>query len=49
MLDFKEELRKFKPILEIDHIEEAIQSNEVKDILDLLTQITKNIESKPKE
>ncbi|NLM12414.1 MAG: hypothetical protein GX209_01525 [Epulopiscium sp.] len=48
MLDFKEELNKFKPILEVDRIEETIQSNEIKDVLDLLTQITKNIESKPK-
>ncbi|NLK97193.1 hypothetical protein [Defluviitalea saccharophila] len=48
MLDFKEELNKFKPILEVDRIEEALQSNEIKDVLDLLTHITKTIESKPK-
>lgn len=46
MLDFKEELNKFKPALEVDNIEEVIQSNEIKDMVDLLTYITKNIESK---
>ncbi|WP_162838870.1 hypothetical protein [Defluviitalea phaphyphila] len=44
MIDFKEELKKFKPSLEIDSIEETIKSNDIKDIIDLLTYISKNIE-----
>lgn len=48
MFDFREELNKFKPSLEVDHVEEVIKSNEIKDMLDLLTHIAKNIESKSK-
>ncbi|NLK21584.1 MAG: hypothetical protein GX308_05780 [Epulopiscium sp.] len=46
MIDFKEELRKFKPALEVDGIEEVIKSNEIKDMIDLLTHITRNLEIK---
>lgn len=46
MINFQEELSKFKPALELDHIEETIQSNEIKDMIDLLTYIAKTIESK---
>lgn len=49
MLDFKEELKKFKPHLEIENVEEVIKSNEITDMIDLLTYIAKNIESKSKK
>lgn len=36
MIQFDKELEKFKPILEIDHIEEHIGNEEIKDMIDLL-------------
>lgn len=41
MINFKEELLKYHPILEIDNIENAIHSSETKDMLDILTHISK--------
>jgi hypothetical protein len=38
MIDFDEEIKKFKPSLEIGDVEEAIYDTEMKDVLDLLTQ-----------
>lgn len=42
MLDFKKELEKFKPINEIDDIEESIANDELQDIMDLLKEVGKN-------
>lgn len=36
MIQFEKELEKFKPVLEINHIEEHIANEEIKDIIDLL-------------
>ena len=36
MFDFKKEINRFKPILEIDDVENSINTNEVQDIMDLL-------------
>lgn len=36
MLDFNKEIKKFKPSLEIDHIEQDIQNNPIEDLLDIL-------------
>lgn len=41
MFDFKKEVAKFKPILEIDEIEKSIHNNEVHDMMDLLKDINK--------
>lgn len=41
MINFKEELQKYEPILEIDEIESAIHSNELQDMFDLLQYISK--------
>jgi hypothetical protein len=49
MLNFKEELQKFKPHLELGQVEESIQSDEIQDMIDLLGYIAKNIESKSKD
>ena len=40
MIDFKTELKKYQPLLELDEIEEAIQSDEVSDIIDLLQHMS---------
>lgn len=40
MINFKEELLKFEPVLEIDGIEKSIYDNELVDILDMLNYIS---------
>ncbi len=40
MINFKEELAKYQPVLEVENIEDAIHSGEVQDILDILQHIT---------
>ena len=39
MIDFREELNKFSPILEIDSIEVAIQNDEMQDVLDMVRHL----------
>ncbi len=41
MIDFKEEINKYKPILLMDEVESAIHSDEIRDIMDLLQLISK--------
>ena len=43
MIDFKEEINKYKPILSVDDVETTVVNDEVKDIMDLLQYITKQI------
>ena len=45
MLDFKEEISKYKPILTVDEVEEAVSGDDVKDIMDLFTHLIKQIVS----
>lgn len=40
MINFKEELSKFEPILEIDDIEGTIHKNELQDMFDMLSHIS---------
>ena len=42
MINFEEELKKFKPILEIDSLENSIENDEIIDIIDLLNEIAKD-------
>ena len=39
MIDFKEEISKYQPVLSVDDVESVI-NDEVKDMMDLLQQIT---------
>jgi len=39
MLSFEEELRKFKPSLEVDEIEEAVYQEDVSDMLSLAREV----------
>lgn len=41
MIQFEEELKKFKPCLEIEDAEEAIYAYETKDIVDVLSEMLK--------
>ena len=39
MLDFDEELKKFKPSLEVDQIEKAVYDEDLSDLTDLLREM----------
>ncbi len=41
MINFEDELKKFKPCLEIEEAEEAIYAYETKDIVDILGDMMK--------
>ena len=42
MINFDEELKKFKPSIEVKEAEDAIQSSDLTDIIDILKQMTIN-------
>lgn len=44
MLDFKEELKKFHKSTEIENLEDAIASNDLTDMNDLMFKIFKDME-----
>lgn len=39
MLDYEEEIKKFKPSLEVEKIEEAVYQEDLTDMTDLLKQV----------
>ena len=41
MLDFEEELKKFKPSLEVEEAEEAIYNQDLTDMTDILREMMK--------
>ena len=41
MLDYDEELKKFKPSLEVEDIEEAVYEEDLTDLTDLMREMTK--------
>ncbi|MCM1272768.1 MAG: hypothetical protein NC225_07365 [Clostridium sp.] len=43
MINFEEELKRFKPIPEVNQAEEAIYSNDLKDISDIVMQMTSDL------
>ena len=49
MIDFKEEISKYKPVLVTEDVEKAVHADEIKDIMDLLQRITDQISSRGKE
>jgi hypothetical protein len=48
MINFEEEIKKFHPSLEIDEAEDAIYSNNVTDLTDILLEMMKEYEDKNK-
>ena len=42
MFNFKDELSRYQPILEIDQIEDALQPSRMQDLLDILQYIAKD-------
>ena len=49
MIDFKKELERYKPIIEVDDIDKSLKTDEVHDIIDLLEDIVKNIKKNSKK
>lgn len=43
MLDFEEELKKFRPSLEIDQVEDNVYHNSMADVTDLIDEMLKEI------
>lgn len=43
MIDFKEEINKYRPVMQIEDVETAVHSDEIKDVMDMLQYITKQI------
>ena len=43
MIDFKEEMSKYKPIISVDDVESVI-NEDVRDIMDLLQHISKQLQ-----
>lgn len=43
MINFEEELKRFSPMPEVNQTEEAIYSNDLRDISDIVMQITQEI------
>lgn len=48
MINFDEELKKYKPSLEVDQAEEAIQRNDLRDVIDIVEEMMKELRSDPK-
>ncbi len=47
MLNFQEELKKYQPLTELNHIEEELHASQIQDLLDLLQYIaTKDTKQK---
>lgn len=42
MFNFKDELSRYQPMLELDQIEDALQPNQLKDLVDILEHIAKD-------
>lgn len=40
MINFDEEIKKFKPSLEIEDVENAVYENEMQDIMDVMQMMT---------
>ena len=46
MINYEEELKKFKPSLEVEDAEDAIYNNDVPDITDLINKIVEDLSDK---
>ena len=47
MFNFKDELTRYQPIMEIDLIEDALQPSQMQDLLDILQHIAKEKKQTP--
>lgn len=49
MLNYEEELKKFKPCLDVDELENAIYSRDLTDVIDILKEMMKTEQETQKE
>lgn len=49
MLNYEEELKKFKPCLDVDEVEDAIYSRDLTDVIDILKEMQKSQNDQSKE
>lgn len=49
MLNYEEELKKFKPCLDVDEVENAIYSRDLTDVIDILKEMMKSEQESQKE
>lgn len=49
MLDFKEELKKYKPALEVDDLQDEMNESEMQDVLKLLQYVVRRSNFTDKE
>lgn len=47
MINFEEELKRFKPSLEVNQAEDAIYRNDLKDMTDIMKELTEAAIRKP--
>lgn len=43
MINFEEELKRYQPMPEVNQAEEAIYNNDLRDISDIITQVTEEL------
>ena len=46
MLEFEEELKKFRPSLEIDQVEDNVYNNNLADVTDLMDEMLKEMKER---
>lgn len=46
MLDFEEELKKFRPSLDIDQMEDNVYNNNLADVTDLMDEMLKEMKDR---
>ncbi len=49
MINYEEELKKFKPCLDVDEVESAIYTRDLTDIVDILKEMTINNDGKKRK
>ena len=49
MFNFKDELTRYQPFMEIDQIEDALQPSQMQDLLDILQHIAKEKKQTPQD
>lgn len=43
MINFEEELKKYKPSLEVDQADEAVQRNDLRDVIDIVEEMIQEV------
>ncbi len=49
MIDLKKEILKYKPVMEVEDVEGSISSDEIQDMMDILKQLSKQVNTIGKE